>query len=96
MDEQSQQTIEFITNQISWTANTMTELYKAKWEVEMFFRDIKQQLQKKSFIGTSQNTLMTQIWTALITILILKVLKGQAKHAWYLSNLVAFLNSIFL
>lgn len=90
-DEKNQQTIEVITNQMSWTANTITELYKARWEVEIFFRDIKQQLHIKSFIGTSENAVMIQIWTALITILILKALKAQAKHAWYLSNLVAFI-----
>lgn len=90
-DEKNQQTIEVITNQMSWTANTITELYKARWEVEIFFRDIKQQLHIKSFIGTSQNAVMIQIWTALITILILKALKTQAKHSWYLSNLVAFI-----
>ncbi len=90
-DEKNQQAIEVITNQTSWTANTITELYKARWEVEIFFRDIKQQLHIKSFIGTSQNAVMIQIWTALITILILKALKTQAKHPWYLSNLVAFI-----
>jgi hypothetical protein len=90
-DEKNQQTIEVITNQMSWTANTITELYKARWEVEIFFRDIKQQLHIKSFIGTSHNAVMIQIWTALITILILKALKTQAKHGWYLSNLVAFI-----
>lgn len=90
-DDKNQQTIEVITNQMSWTANTITELYKARWEVEIFFRDIKQQLHIKSFIGTSQNAVMIQIWTALITILILKALKTQAKHPWYLSNLVAFI-----
>jgi len=90
-DDQNGQTIQVITNQMSWTANTITELYKARWEVEIFFRDIKQQLHIKSFIGTSQNAVMIQIWTALITILILKALKTQAKHSWYLSNLVAFI-----
>ena len=90
-DDKNQQTIEVITNQMSWIANTITELYKARWEVEIFFRDIKQQLHIKSFIGTSQNAVMIQIWTALITILILKALKAQAKHPWYLSNLVAFI-----
>lgn len=90
-DEKNQQTIEVITNQKSWTANTIMELYKARWQIEIFFRDIKQQLHIKSFIGTSQNAVMIQIWTALITILILKALKVQAKHAWYLSNLVSFI-----
>jgi IS4 transposase len=76
---------------MSWTANTLTQGYNARWEVEIFFRDIKQQLHIKSFKGTSQNAVMIQIWTALITILILKALKAQAKHSWYLSNLGAFI-----
>ena len=90
-DDQNQQTIELITNNTKWSANTIGELYRARWEVEIFFRDIKQQLHIKSFVGTSENAVMIQIWTALITILILKALKAQAKYSWYLSNLVAFI-----
>jgi len=90
-NEEKQQTIELITNQMSWTANTISELYKSRWQVEIFFREIKQLLNIKSFIGTSQNALMIQIWTALTTILMLKFLKQLAKYSWQLSNLVAFL-----
>jgi len=90
-DEKNNQTIELITNQMSWTANTISELYKSRWEVEIFFREIKQLLHIKSFIGTSHNAVMIQIWTALITILVLKFLKAIAKYGWQLSNLVAFL-----
>lgn len=89
--QKNQQKIELITNQMSWIANTISELYKARWDIEIFFRDIKQLLHIKSFIGTSQNAVMIQIWTALITILVLKALKAMAKHNWYLSNLVAFI-----
>lgn len=90
-DDKNNQEIELITNQFSWTANTVSELYKARWEVEIFFREIKQLLHIKSFIGTSENAVMIQIWTAMITILVLKALKALAKHKWYLSNLVAFI-----
>lgn len=90
-DDLNQQVIELITNQMSWSANTIGELYKSRWNVEIFFRDIKQLLHIKSFIGTSQNAVMIQIWTALITILILKALKAMAKFNWHLSNLVAFI-----
>jgi hypothetical protein len=90
-DEQNQQVIEVITNQFHWSPNTIGELYKSRWQVEIFFRDIKQLLHIKSFIGTSENAVMIQIWTALITILILKALKAQSKFDWYLSNLVAFI-----
>lgn len=90
-DDENKQEIELITNQTIWTANTISELYKARWQVEIFFREIKQLLHIKSFVGTSENAVMIQIWTALITILILKALKAMGKHAWYLSNLVAFI-----
>lgn len=90
-DEENGQVIELITNQFYWSPNTIGELYKSRWQVEIFFRDIKQLLHIKSFIGTSENAVMIQIWTALITILILKALKAQSKFDWYLSNLVAFI-----
>ena len=60
-------------------------------KASLFLKPTKQQLHIKSFIGISNNAVMIQIWTALITILILKALKTQAKHHWYLSNLVAFI-----
>jgi len=90
-NDENKQTIEIITNQMTWTANTISELYKSRWQVEIFFREIKQLLNIKSFIGTSENAVMIQIWTALITILILKALKAMAKFNWHLSNLVAFI-----
>jgi IS4 transposase len=90
-DDINKQEIELITNQLTWTSNTIGELYKSRWNVEIFFRDIKQRLHIKSFIGTSQNAVMIQIWTTLITILMLKALKAIAKFNWHLSNLVAFI-----
>lgn len=90
-DDENKQTIELITNHFSWVANTICELYKSRWNIEIFFREIKQLLHIKTFIGTSENAVMIQIWTALITILILKALKATSKFAWHLSNLVAFI-----
>ncbi|WP_317124877.1 transposase [Epilithonimonas hispanica] len=89
--KQNQQTIELITNQFIWSPNTISELYKSRWQVEIFFREIKQLLHIKSFVGTTQNAVMIQIWTALITILVLKALKAMARYNWHLSNLVAFI-----
>jgi IS4 transposase len=90
-DEINEQTIEIITNNFKWAAQTIGDLYKARWQIEIFFRDIKQLLHIKTFIGTSKNAVMIQIWTALITILILKYLKSISKYQWNLSNLVAFI-----
>ena len=74
-----------------WTAETVSQLYKARWEIELFFKDIKQHLRIKSFIGTSLNAILIQIWTAMITLLLLKYLKARAAYQWHLSNLVSFL-----
>lgn len=90
-DDVNKQVIEIITNQMNWTANTIGELYKSRWQIEIFFREIKQLLHIKSFIGTTENAVMIQIWTAMITILILKALKAMATYRWHLSNLVAFI-----
>lgn len=83
-NQENKQVIEVITNQMSWTANTISELYKSRWQIEIFFREIKQLLHIKSFIGTSENAVMIQIWTALITILVLKYLKEISKYGWHL------------
>lgn len=71
-DDKNQQVIDLITNNFKWSADTIEQLYKARWTVEIFFRDIKQLLHIKTFIGTSENAVKIQIWTALITILLLK------------------------
>ena len=76
---------------MTWATSTISELYKSRWQVEIFFREIKQNLHIKSFVGTSENAVMIQIWTALITILILKALKAMVRYGWHLSNLVAFI-----
>lgn len=83
--------IELVSNNVSWTAETISELYKSRWQIEIFFKEIKQLLKIKSFVGTSFNAVMIQIWTAMITILIMKYLKKIGNHLWSLSNLVAFL-----
>lgn len=90
-NDENKTVIEIITNQMTWTANTISELYKSRWQVEIFFREIKQYLHIKSFVGTSENAVMIQIWTALITILLLKAMKAMAKYKWHLSNLIAFI-----
>jgi len=90
-DDVNKQAIEILTNQLTWTAATIAELYKQRWQIEIFFKTLKQLLKIKTFVGTSENAVLIQIWTALITILILKYLKQLAKYDWCLSNLVAFL-----
>lgn len=90
-DEKKDRIIEVITNNFSWTASTVAELYKQRWMIEIFFKELKQHLKIKSFIGTSQNAMWIQIWTAMISLLMLRYFKEIAKYGWSLSNLIAFL-----
>ncbi|WP_276974976.1 IS4 family transposase [Flavobacterium filum] len=83
--------IELITNNFNWTAETISELYKCRWQIESFFKEIKNHVRIKTFVGTSSNAVEIQIWTALITMLILRYLKSISKYGWCLSNLIAFL-----
>lgn len=82
--------ITFMTNNFFWTAKTVAEIYKERWNIEIFFKSLKQHLHIKTFVGTSPNAVMIQIWTALITILILTFLKAKAEYEWHLSNLITF------
>lgn len=90
-DEEQQIYIELITNNFSWTATNISELYKRLWNIESFFKEIKTHLKIKSFKRTSMNAVLIQIWTALITILLLKALQNEAEYKLHLSNLVSFI-----
>ena len=90
-DTDKQDSIVILTNQLEFGATTIAAIYKDRWQIELFFKTIKQNLRIKTFIGTSFNAVMIQIWTALIAILILKYLKAKSKINWSLSNLVAML-----
>ena len=69
----------FLTNNFKLAAKTIADIYKARWQVELFFKWIKQNLKIKSFVGTSKNAVMTQIWIALCVYLLLAFLKFQSK-----------------
>nr|WP_326491617.1 transposase [Desulfolithobacter dissulfuricans] len=65
----------FLTNNFHLAAKTIADIYKARWKIELFFKWIKQNLKIKTFLGTSRNAVMTQIWVALITMLVLAYMK---------------------
>lgn len=69
----------FLTSHFDLSAKTIADIYKARWQVELFFKWIKQNLKIKSFVGTSKNAVMTQIWIALCVYLLLAFLKFQSK-----------------
>ena len=90
-DKELDRSFEFITNQRFWTASDVALAYKERWHIEVFFKFIKQNLSIKSFVGTSPNAVLTQIWTGLIAFLLLKYLQHKAAYKWALSNLVSFI-----
>jgi hypothetical protein len=89
--EEKQQTMVFLTNLLKLSAKTIAAIYKQRWQIELFFKAIKQNLRVKTFVGTSANAVHIQVWTALITILLLKYLQFKSRCAWALSHLVALL-----
>lgn len=89
--EEKKETMTFVTNHLGLGASTVAAIFKDRWQIETFFKALKQNLRIKTFIGTSFNAVMIQIWTALIAILILKYLQTKSKINWSLSNLSAML-----
>ncbi len=90
-DEENKEVIVLLTNHLMFGSTTIAAVYKDRWQIEIFFKTIKQNLKIKTFVGTSPNALKIQIWTALIAILLLKYLKFSSRFAWSLSNLIAML-----
>jgi hypothetical protein len=91
MDPETGVPITLLTNHFAFAASTIGAIYKDRWQIELFFKALKQNLRVKTFVGTTENALYIQIWTALIAMLLIKFMQFKAAIAWSLSNLVAFL-----
>jgi Transposase DDE domain/Domain of unknown function (DUF4372) len=90
-DEENDRVLVFLTSHMGLAAATIAAVYKERWQIELFFRALKQSLRVKTFVGTSANALKTQLWTALIAMLLVKYLQLKSSFGWSLSNLVALL-----
>lgn len=90
-DEKSQRELVFLSNHLDFAASTIAQIYKDRWQIELFFKAIKQNLKIKTFVGTSENAVQIQIWTALLCMLMLKILQMRSTFGWSLSNLAAML-----
>jgi len=91
LDAEKQETVVFLSNLLGFGATTIAFIYKDRWQVELFFKALKQTLKIKTFVGTSTNAVRTQVWTALIAMLVLKYLQLKSKFSWSLSTLAALL-----
>jgi hypothetical protein len=89
--EDTGEVLVFLTNHHGLGASTIAAIYKDRWQIELFFKALKQNLKIKTFVGTSANAVKTQIWTALISMLLLRYLQLCSRYGWSLSNLVALL-----
>jgi hypothetical protein len=94
--EEKQETMVFVTNHLKLAASTIAAIYKDRWKIELFFKALQQPLKVKTFVGTSENAVQTQIWTALIAMLLVKYLQLRSTFGWSLSNLVALLRQQLL
>jgi hypothetical protein len=90
-DPINEREIVLLTNLLHFGPTTIAAIYKDRWEIELFFKALKQNLKVKSFVGTSQNALLIQIWTALIAMLLLKWLHHLSQAKWSFSNLASML-----
>jgi len=90
-DAENEREIVLLTNHLGFGATTLADIYKERWQIELFFKALKQNLRVKSFVGTTENALRIQIWTALIAMLLLKWLHHLSQAGWSLSNLASLL-----
>jgi hypothetical protein len=90
-DAENKREIVLLTNLLEFGSTTIADIYKERWQIELFFKALKQNLTVKTFVGTSENALRIQIWTALIALLLLKWLHHLSKANWSLSNLASML-----
>lgn len=90
-DAEHEREIVLLTNLLEFGPTTIAAIYKERWKIELFFKALKQNLTVKTFVGTSENALRIQIWTALIALLLLKWLHHLSKANWSLSNLALML-----
>lgn len=89
--EDKQEELVLLTNHFKLAASTIARIYKERWQIELFFKLLKQQLKIKTFVGTTANAVRIQIWTALIAVLIVRYLQFRSSFRWAVSNLVALL-----
>jgi hypothetical protein len=90
-DRENDREIVLLTNHLEFGATTISAIYKDRWQIEIFFKTLKQNLKIKTFIGTTENALRIQIWTALLALLLLKWLHYRSRAAWSFSNLASLL-----
>jgi hypothetical protein len=96
IDQETGKMHQFVTNNLKLAARTIADLYKSRWQIEIFFKWIKQNLKIKSFLGTSKNAVMIQVWAAMIYYLLLSFIKFQTKCRHSLHSLTHIVGELLL
>jgi len=91
LDVESGRLYSFLTNNFKLAATTIAAIYKDRWQVELFFKAIKQNLKIRAFVGLSRNAVLTQIWIAMITYLLVSFSKHSAKEGWTVQRILRVL-----
>lgn len=87
-DPQTGKFYQFLTNHFGWSAQTIAAIYKDRWQIELFFKAIKQSLKIKAFVGTSRNAVLTQLWIAMITYLLVAIARHSARKGWTVQRML--------
>ena len=91
-DTENNRWFDFVTNNFDLGAPEIAQLYRDRWKVELFFKKLKQNLCVQSFVGRSENAVMNQVWVAMITTLLVEVMRRRAKYDWSFSRLFDYLS----
>jgi len=95
-DPETDKYYEFMTNNLKLAAKTIADIYKSRWQIELFFKWIKQNLKIKSFLGTSPNAVLTQVWVAMCYYLLLTYIKYQTKYGYSLTELSRMIGEVLM
>jgi transposase len=88
-DSKNQRVFEFITNNFELAAETIALIYKKRWQIELLFKQLKQNFPLKYFLGDNQNAIEIQIWMAMLANLLISLIRSKIKHKWAFSNMVS-------
>lgn len=95
-DTENDRWFDFLTNDFEHSPEAVAELYRSRWKIELFFKKLKQNLHIKSFLGRTQNAVMNQVWAAMITTLLVELLRREADYEWSFSLLFSYLSHALL
>jgi IS4 transposase len=89
LDGENKRVFEFITNSFDLQAEEIAMIYKKRWQIELLFKQLKQNFPLKYFLGDNENAIIIQIWSTMIANLLLTILRSKIKKQWAFSNMMS-------